>query len=262
MTQTAVPTGSRRRRQLSTYVVLLLALSVIGAVYAAFAPSTRAAPETDQSLAVREGRALYQQGCATCHGPNGEGTAQAPTLIGVGAAAVDFQVGTGRMPLAAYGAQAERKPPRYTQAEIDQMAAFVDSLGGGPPVPTVNLADGDLTLGGELFRTNCSSCHNFAGSGGALTYGKYAPNLREATPVQVAEAIRTGPESMPVFGPQQFDQHQLNSIVKYVNHVTEKEPNPGGFGLGRYGPVPEGMLMFLVAIPALLALTLWIGARA
>jgi ubiquinol-cytochrome c reductase cytochrome c subunit len=251
---------SARPRRLPTAFVLLLALIGLAVLWAVLAPKSSAAEPQDPNLAVREGRALFLVGCSSCHGLDAQGGNQAPSLIGVGAASVDFQVGTGRMPLANPGAQADRKTPLYNETQIRQLGAYVSSLAPGPAVPTVNLADGDLAYGGELFRTNCAQCHQAAGQGGALTYGKYAPNLGKATPVQVAEAMRTGPESMPVFAPGQLNDHQVNSIAKYVEFL--RAPNdPGGHPIGHYGPVPEGLVAWLVGIGGLVVATLWIGSR-
>jgi ubiquinol-cytochrome c reductase cytochrome c subunit len=252
--------SSARPRRLPTVFLLLLALVALACLWAAFAPKSSAAEAEDPNLAVREGRALYLVGCSSCHGLDAQGGNQAPSLIGVGSAAVDFQVGTGRMPLAAPGAQGERKTPLYNETQIRQLGAYVDSLAPGPQVPTVDLADGDLAYGGELFRTNCAQCHQAAGQGGALTNGKHAPTLMEATPVQVAEAMRTGPESMPVFSPAQLDDHQVNSIAKYVEFL--QSPNaPGGHPIGGYGPISEGLVAWVVGIGGLVVATLWIGAR-
>ena len=169
---------SSTRSRFSSYTVVVLALVMLGGLYTALAaPKGRAEGGTNQSIAVKEGRQLYLQGCSTCHGLNNAGGAGGPSLIGVGASAVVFQVGTGRMPLANAVAQAPRKKTKYDRTEIDQLAAYVQSLGGGPVVPAGNLEDGNLAMGGDLFRTNCSSCHNFAGAGGALTRSKYAPAL-------------------------------------------------------------------------------------
>jgi quinol---cytochrome-c reductase cytochrome c subunit len=251
---------SARPRRLPTVFLLLIALVALAALWAAFAPKSSAAESEDPNLAVREGRALFLVGCSSCHGLDAQGGNQAPSLIGVGSAAVDFQVGTGRMPLAEPGAQAERKTPLYNQTQINQLGAYIDSLAPGPKVPTVDLADGDLAYGGELFRTNCAQCHQAVGQGGALTNGKHAPALNDVTPTQVAEAMRTGPESMPVFSPGQLDDHQVNSIAKYVEFL--KSPNdPGGHGIGHYGPVPEGLVAWLVGIGGLVVATLWIGSR-
>lgn len=251
---------SARPRRLPTVFLLLVALVALAALWAAFAPRSSAAEAQDPNEAVREGRALFLVGCSSCHGLNAQGGNQAPSLVGVGAAAVDFQVGTGRMPLAAPGAQAERKTPLYNQTQIDQLAAYIDSLAPGPRVPNVDLADGDLAYGGELFRTNCAQCHQAVGQGGALTSGKHAPALMDVTPKQVGEAVRTGPESMPVFGPGQLNDHQVNSIAKYVQFL--QNPNdPGGHHLGHYGPVPEGLVAWLVGIGGLVVATLWIGSR-
>lgn len=249
-----------RRFRLSGSAGLLLALTVIGGVYAVLAPSSRAA-EGAQSTAIAEGRALYLVGCSSCHGLNAQGGNEAPSLIGVGGAAVQFQVGTGRMPLAASGPQAERKDVEYTQEQIDQMAAYIGSLAPGPEIPEGDLTDGDLQAGAELFSTNCASCHNFAGAGGALSYGKYAPSLAPATPEQIYAAMQTGPESMPVFSDSQLTPAEKRSIVRYVDYINQSK-DYGGHGLGRYGPVPEGLVVWLLGIGGLLGVTLWIGARA
>jgi ubiquinol-cytochrome c reductase cytochrome c subunit len=253
-----------RLQRISGYTALLLALAVIGTLYTAFgAPKSSAAddPATAQSMAVKAGRELYLQGCSTCHGLGLQGGAGGPSLIGVGESAVVFQVESGRMPLYAGTIQAPRKKAKYTIGQIDQLAAFIGAHGGGPKLPVGKLDDGALQEGGELFRTNCASCHNFAGSGGALTYGKYAPALSAASARVIYSAMQTGPESMPRFSDNQLTPDEKKAVTRYVEYIT-KAPQPGGSDLGRYGPVPEGMVMWLVGITALVGLTLWIGARA
>ena len=251
-----------RRQRLGGYAVVLLALSLVGTLYTAFgAPSGQAQESVNQSMAVKEGRELYLTGCSTCHGLNLEGGAGGPSLIGVGAAAVVFQVESGRMPLYAGVQQAPRKTPKYSNAEVDQLAAFIQANGGGPVVPEGDLTDGDLQLGGALFRTNCASCHNFAGSGGALTYGKYAPELEPASSRVVYSAMLSGPESMPRYGDNQLTPEEKRAITRYVTYITAAE-DVGGAGLGRYGPISEGLVAWIVGITAMVGLTLWIGARA
>lgn len=255
--------GVRRRlRALSGSAVVVLALGVVGVGYTALAAPSGAQqdPAADQSLAVREGKALYDVGCSTCHGLNLQGGAGGPSLIGVGGASVVFQVESGRMPLAAGVQQAPRKTPKYTLEEIDALAAYIQANGGGPTVPEGDLTDGDLQLGGDLFRTNCASCHNFAGSGGALTYGKYAPELNPSSPRVIYSAMQAGPESMPRYGDNQLSPEEKRSVTKYVRYITQHQ-DPGGANLGRYGPVSEGLLAWLLGITSLVALTLWIGAR-
>ncbi|MCK9894044.1 c-type cytochrome [Frankia sp. AgB32] len=255
--------ASARRRRRSSALVLLLGLLSTGVLWSVLAPSGSAAQTSDANEAVRQGRALYAQGCSTCHGLGAQGSNTGPSLIGVGAAAVDFQVSTGRMPLAAPAAQADRKPALYSQTQIDQLAAYIDSLGGGPAVPKVTdtaLDDADLSHGGELYRANCAQCHQAVAQGAPLTYGKFAPSLSESTPTQIVEAMRTGPESMPVFGDRQIDEKDAVAVAAYVQHLT-KTKSPGGFSLGKYGPVPEGLLGLLVGVGGLLVVCLWIGAR-
>ncbi|OHV58109.1 cytochrome C [Pseudofrankia sp. BMG5.36] len=255
------PASARRRRRSST-LVLSLALMATGVLWSVLAPSGSAADSTDNA-AVKAGRALYVQGCSTCHGLNAAGTVSGPSLIGVGSAAVDFQVSTGRMPLAHPGAQAERKDPSYSETQIDQLAAYIQTLGGGTTTPEISkddLADADLTYGGELYRANCAQCHQSAGAGAPLTYGKYAPALTNATPEQIVEAMRVGPESMPVFGSGQIDDEGAKAIAAYII-MNRDTPSPGGHKLGSYGPVPEGLLGWLIGIGGLLGVCLWIGAR-
>ena len=251
------------RSRVSGYAVVVLSLTALGGLYTALAsPPSAATPKADSSIAVEEGRQLYLQGCSTCHGLNNEGGAGGPSLVGVGASSVIFQVSSGRMPFAAGSSQAARKDPKYDQTQIEQLAAYIQSMGGGPELPAGNLSDGDLARGGDLFRTNCSSCHNFAGVGGALTRNKYAPALTEATAAEIYAAMQTGPESMPRFGDNQLTPSEKKDIVKYVRYITTQSKNPGGAALGRYGPVSEGLLVFLGGIGLIIVVTLWIGARA
>jgi ubiquinol-cytochrome c reductase cytochrome c subunit len=252
-----------RRSRFASGSALLLVLFLVGGVYSAFAsPKVKADEAANQSIAVKEGRQLYLQGCSTCHGLNNEGGAGGPSLVGVGEAAVVFQVSTGRMPLSNGAPQAPRKETKYSEAQIEQLAAYIQSIGGGPQVPAGRLDDGDLALGGDLFRTNCASCHNFAGRGGALTRAKYAPPLTEATAEEIYTAMQSGPENMPRFTDNQLTPDEKRAIVRYVRYATQEQKNPGGAGLGAYGPVPEGLAVFLVGMGLVILVTLWIGARA
>jgi ubiquinol-cytochrome c reductase cytochrome c subunit len=151
---------------------------------------------------------------------------------------------------------------KYDRTQIDQLAAYVQSLGGGPELPSGKLDDGELALGGDLFRTNCSSCHNFAGAGGALTRSKYAPELSEASARVVYAAMLSGPENMPRFSDNQLTPDEKRAITRYVRYITNESKDPGGAGLGHYGPIPEGLTAFLVGIGLCILFTLWIGARA
>jgi ubiquinol-cytochrome c reductase cytochrome c subunit len=256
--------ASRRRRRVASYAVIAFGLLGVGSAYGFVTARPGAAAAGDPSQQVREGKALYLQGCSSCHGLAAEGGTDAPSLIGVGAAAVDFQVSTGRMPLQQQEAEARRKPVKYTPEEISQLAAFVGSLASGPSIPSKDQytpTDADMALGGNLFRTNCSSCHNFTGEGGALAYGKSAPSLHKATDLQLYEAMLTGPGTMPVFGDKQLTQEQKQDIIAYVQGM-KSTPDPGGFNLGRAGAVAEGLVAWLGGIAVLAGVAMWIGARA
>jgi ubiquinol-cytochrome c reductase cytochrome c subunit len=251
---------------MAALVVLLLALACTGGLYAAFAPASKAqADDTAQSLAIDEGKKLFSVGCASCHGTGGQGTSDGPPLVGVGSAAVDFQVGTGRMPAQQPGAQVPKKKVVYTQAEIDQLAAYISSLGAGPSIPTkaeYGPEGADIAKGGELFRTNCAQCHNFTGKGGALTHGKFAPNLEGVDPKHIYEAMQTGPQNMPSFPDTTLSEQNKKDIIAYLNAVNgDDTESPGGLELGGLGPVSEGLFAWIFGLGALIAVAFWVAAR-
>ncbi|MDP9681335.1 ubiquinol-cytochrome c reductase cytochrome c subunit [Streptomyces griseoviridis] len=231
-----------------------------------FAPADKAqADETAQSLAIDEGKKLYAVGCASCHGTGGEGTTDGPSLVGVGAAAVDFQVGTGRMPAQQPGAQVQKKKNIYSQAEIDQLAAYIASLGAGPSIPTEEKyrdEGADIAKGGDLFRTNCAQCHNFTGKGGALTHGKFAPSLEGVSAKHIYEAMQTGPQNMPSFPDTTLTEQNKKDIIAYLNAVNGDETvDPGGLSLGGLGPVSEGLFGWIFGLGSLIAVAVWVAAR-
>lgn len=206
------------------------------------------------------GQYLFQNGCSTCHGVDGKGTKDAPSLIGVGAAAADFYLSSGRMPLGAPVAQAPRKKVKYSKEQIAAITAYVASLGPGPEIPAVDPKQGNLVEGQEVYANNCAACHNSQASGGALGRDYYAPRLFKPTATQIAEAVRVGPGAMPVFSSDQLSDEQVNSLVKYIEHIRDNNTH-GGLHIGRVGPVTEGFVAWIVGLGLLLALTRWIGTR-
>ena len=253
---------SKQRRRLGNVAGLMAALVLSGAMYSVFAPAQAAEDGSTESAAEAAGRELYEVSCITCHGDNLEGVpGRGPSLIGVGEAAVYFQVHTGRMPLVRQEAQAPDKPAIFSDEEIDQLMASVQANGGGPTLPSGDLRDGDLAEGGELFRLNCASCHNFVGEGGALSSGKYAPSLDDSTDLEIYTALLTGPENMPVFGDNQLTPEEKRSIINYVQTVNE-QLDPGGAGVGRIGPVAEGLVIWVVGVAALMFGIFWMGSKA
>ena len=253
--------AARRRHPLATAVLVLLGLIVTGTLYAAVAPS-QASASTATNEDIQAGRKLFLSNCATCHGLDAEGLKNAPSLIGVGAAAVDFQVGTGRMPLQASGPQAPKSQRLLTDEEIKQLAAYVASLAPGPDTPTGDQVEpnGNAGRGALIFRTNCAMCHNSAGKGGALTRGKYAPTLTGVTGTHIYEAMVTGPQSMPVFNDNTLDPQSKKDIITYLTTVNET-PNVGGLSLGRIGPVSEGLVAWVVGLTALIGCAVWLGSK-
>ncbi len=263
--------AARRRHPAAIAVLLMLGLFLTGAVYAVVAPkdadaTTKALP----AQSIEEGRQLFLANCASCHGQNAEGRATGngdkiagPALAGVGAAAVDFQVGTGRMPLSGPMVQAPQKEVQFTQPQIDSMAAYIASLAPGPGVPSDEAVDptkGDAAKGGELFRVNCAMCHNFAGAGGALTRGKYAPAIGDVSGRHIYQAMVTGPQSMPVFSDENLNPESKRDIIAFLNTIEEQE-NPGGMALGSLGPVTEGLFAWVFGLGLLIGCAVWLGSK-
>ncbi|MBL1077755.1 c-type cytochrome [Nocardia sp. 2] len=261
----------RMRRRLAGGLVLLMGLFGAGFLASALTPQAQVATaEQDNAALIREGQQLYDNSCVTCHGINLQGVQdRGPSLIGVGEAAVYFQVSSGRMPAARNEAQIMRKPPKFDAHQTDALGAYIQANGGGPTVvrdangeiAQESLIEGaDLGRGGELFRMNCASCHNFTGKGGALSSGKFAPPLAPASEQQIYLAMLTGPQNMPKFSDRQLTPEEKRDIVAYVKDATETTP-PGGYGLGGFGPATEGLAIWVVGIVALVGSAMWIGSR-
>jgi len=264
-----------RRGPVAGQLVVLLGLMQTGGLYAAFSPAS-SARENDSAAQIKKGHQLFLVGCSFCHGNNGQGVKTldgnqlGPPLAGVGAAAVDFQVGTGRMPAVQPGPQMPQKKPVYTQDEIDELAAYVASLGPGPDVP--NPADYSLaglsaeqrqeaiTRGGEIFLTNCTACHNFEGSGGAMPKGGFAPKIRGVEPKYIFEAMLTGPQAMDNFSNGNLSVEEKRDVIAYLQSIQDN-PEYGGFGMGGIGPVSEGMFAWSVGIGSLVGVATWIAAH-
>jgi ubiquinol-cytochrome c reductase cytochrome c subunit len=257
--------STRRRHPLAAFVVLALALAFAGSLFAAFlSPSSASADSgTSSTQAIENGKALYITSCTSCHGINGEGSSYGPSLVGSGAAAVDFQVSTGRMPAQQPGAQIQKKEVLYTQAQVDELAAYVATFGGGPAIPNSSqyqVDDNLVQLGGVLFRTTCSQCHNITGQGGVLTDGKYAPALTQTNPRAIYEAMLSGPQSMPNFPDTVISPLEKQAIISYIVTIRNS-PNYGGTGLGRLGPTSEGLFIWTFGLIALLLFAVWIAAH-
>ena len=256
---------SRRRHPAAGYAAIAAGLVAVAAGYAALTGGgASAASPAQDTTQTSHGHSLFLESCASCHGLDAQGTSVAPSLIGAGAAAVDFQMSTGRMPAKDLSAENDRKPQvEFTQQQIYDIAAYIASLGGGPAIPSqemVSTNGANTALGSELFSTNCAQCHGFAGAGGALTYGKSAPSLNASTPTQIYEAMLTGPEAMPVFGDGTITPAEKQDIIAYIT-ATRNETNPGGFSLGRTGTTTEGLLGWVGGLGFLVLIAMWLTAK-
>lgn len=253
---------------------MLIGLLLTGGLYAAFSPA-QAEQTTATDDQVAQGRELFLLGCSTCHGQNGEGVRTldgnqlGPSLVGVGAAAADFQVSTGRMPMAQPGQQAPRKEAIYNDDEIAALAAYVASLGPGPAIPnpedysleglSADEREEAIVRGGQIFLTNCTACHNFNGAGGAMPQGGYAPSLKGVDERHIYEALLTGPQAMPTFSNGNLSPEEKRDVIAYLKSI-EEAPEYGGFGLGSLGPVSEGLFAWL-GVGVLVGLAIWIAAH-
>ncbi len=280
---TAAAKKTRRRRKakrtLAGGFALAIGLSGAGVLASALTPDAQVATaEKDDQALVQEGKDIYDTACITCHGANLQGIeGRGPSLVGIGAGSVYFQVHSGRMPMMSNDAQAERKAPRYTEQQTLALAAYVAANGGGPDI--VYNDDGsvaqeslrganyngeiqaeDVAKGSELFRMNCASCHNFTGQGGALSSGKFAPELAPASEQEIYQAMLTGPQNMPKFSDRQLTADEKKDIIAYLKSAKET-PSPAGWDLGALGPVAEGLAMWIIGISALCAAAMWIGSR-
>jgi ubiquinol-cytochrome c reductase cytochrome c subunit len=263
-----------RRGPVAGLAVILMGLLLTGGLYAAFAPAS--AHQDDSAAQIKQGRELFLVGCSFCHGDNGQGVKTldgnqiGPPLVGVGAAAVDFQVGTGRMPAVQPGPQIPQKEVSYTSEEIAALAAYVASLGPGPAIPSPDdyslegLSDEQrqqaIVRGGQIFLTNCTACHNFEGSGGAMPQGGYAPKIRGVPAKFIYEAMLTGPQAMDTFSNGNLSPEEKRDIIAYLQSLQEN-PDYGGFGMGGIGPVSEGLFAWLVGIGSLVVVAIWIAAH-
>lgn len=239
------------------------ALAVVGTMYSMATPGVAEEKAAAAGDEMKMGQDIYDKSCITCHGANLEGVPdRGPSLIGTGEAAVYFQVSTGRMPMAQHDAQAPAKQAMFDHDQTMALAAYIGQY-GGPEIPEVtdeDLAEANLAQGGELFRLNCASCHSFTAQGGALSSGKHAPALKDASPTQIYAAMLTGPQNMPAFGPNQLTDEDKKDIIAYVE-MLKKNNNPGGAPIGRTGPVPESLVIWLGAMSVLLVGTIWIAGK-
>jgi ubiquinol-cytochrome c reductase cytochrome c subunit len=253
-----------RRSPWAAAALIGIGLLITGGAYAGASAAMAATEQPAAATAgdIDEGMKLFQANCATCHGLDLQGTPEGPSLYGAGELAVHFQVSTGRMPLQAQAPQAPQKPVQFTDEQIAALAAYVGSVAPGPGMPEDFVVDGegDVANGAELFRINCAMCHNVAGAGGALTEGKYAPNLHTTTAVNMYAAMVTGPQNMPVFNDLNLSLDEKRDIISALLFMQEAR-SPGGFELGSLGPVAEGLFIWIFGIGALIGITVWITAK-
>lgn len=250
---------------MAALALLVMALLLTGGLYAVATTTNEAKADTTTYSAqdVEEGQKLFMSNCSTCHGMRAQGTNTGPSLIGVGASSVDFQVGTGRMPMQMQGPQAQVKPQQFNDEQTKQLSAYVASLGAGPAVPEeeyLDISEGNSANGAKVFLANCAMCHNAAGQGGALTRGKFAPSLMGVSEKHIYEAMQTGPQNMPVFNDANITPEEKRDVITYLK-TLDNNTNVGGFSLGSLGPVAEGLFIWTIGLVIVIGFTVWLTSR-
>ncbi len=214
-------------------------------------PTARDQPE-------RAGELLYNQDCASCHGPGGEGSPRGTALVDAGAASAHFYLSTGRMPIGSATDDIRRGEPAYSDAQVDALVDYVASLGDGPPVPVVDTQGADLSAGGQLYRQHCAQCHGSTGVGVALAFDVVAPSVLPSTSTQVAEAMIIGPGAMPAFTSSALTDEEALAVVRYVEGLQDPQDR-GGFPFARSGRLDELLVAWTLGIGVLLLSVRWIA---
>ncbi|USY23392.1 c-type cytochrome [Nocardiopsis exhalans] len=280
--------------------------------YAALAPTAdqaqaqtlaAEAPSADD-VDIAQGKTIFDQTCASCHGLDGAGSETGPDLREVGSAAINFQVSTGRMPSMDPDSQMPRKPMVMSEQDLADLIAYYDAEirdnGAGADVPyevpgsapqRADFVDEDLDaeevdalyeeavaayeaeydayiegaddvdMGMKLYLTNCAHCHSWSGGGGALTDGRWAPEIHESTPREIYEAMVSGPGAMPMFSDGVISPEEKQELISYVK-TLQAEPNAGGiFDLQRVGQVAEGFINWTIGLSLIIACAIWITAK-
>jgi ubiquinol-cytochrome c reductase cytochrome c subunit len=206
------------------------------------------------------GADVYVTQCSSCHGSDMRGSADGPSLHGVGLATVDFYLSTGRMPAAVPWLEVAHRDVRSGQGldlrSIRALEAYLAPVAGGPQIPLV-VAGGNLVRGRALYRLNCEQCHGAEAGGGGLGELAWVPPLQAATINDVADAVRSGPGEMPRFAERQLSQSDLDDVASYVMAFRTPAADPGP-PYRSSGPVPEGAVGYLALIALVtFVFTLW-----
>ena len=254
-----------------------IALAAIGAAAAVAwqlaqtSASVQGAPQDGRVVsaitASAEGRRLYLQNCASCHGTNGQGVVVAgrqgeetilgPSLEDAGTASWQFYLATGRMPMSAPGDPSYRQPVRFSHEEIAALITYGQTLGDGRAIPDVVTDLSSLQAGWALYTNNCAACHGMTGTGGAVGPGSIAPSIVNTQATLLADAVLVGPGTMPRFD---WTDEQLSAVATYVESLR-RGAEGGSITIGGFGPVTEGLIAGFVGLAILVLVALFVAGR-
>ena len=104
-------------------------------------------------------------------------------------------------------------------------------------------------------------CHNFAGTGGALTRGKYAPDARgRHEPSTSTRRWSPARSRCRCSTTSNITPESKQDVIAYLDE-PRSETNPGGPDLGALGPVTEGLFAWVFGLGILIGCAVWLGAK-
>lgn len=219
------------------------ALLLIG--WLAFALASAARAQTPPPDPFEEGKQLYLENCAVCHGLDGQGRVGAELAKDWPSIRPDLTVKTiieNGVPGSVMPAWSTAKGGPLSPAEIEALTQFILSwqTGGAPqitPPPTATLlppitpipeVEGDPNQGARLFAQNCAVCHGDRGQGRVgATLAKTWSGIRPDLNLRAVIANGISGSQMPAWsaakgGP--LSEGEVQDLVAYILTLSRTSP--------------------------------------
>jgi ubiquinol-cytochrome c reductase cytochrome c subunit len=178
---------------------MVVAAAAFGAVVSARVVIEGAQAPAAASGNLANGRAAFSKaGCETCHGPQGAGTAAAPSLVSSALPIKDF-IAYVRQPR---GTMPPHPPQVVSDTALADIYAFVHQKTAAPAAAQTSAAPaGDVAAGGKLYGSiGCYQCHSNEGQGGA-------------------QGPRLGPSPVPFARFSSYTRHPTGEMPPYTAAV-------------------------------------------